>query len=224
MKKAAIIIIIILVAIIVVGGFLACKYSLVSNFFNKNAQLEQEIGDWKTYRNDEYGFEFSYPMNVNGHKFNSHFLDYKNPNDLAKNNIDPNPNSILFFSGSVYLDASTNPLGCFYPVDIYVTRVLTEDINVWFTEIKNSLETPFYYESSEVRVIAKVDTVIDIHINGRVGKQYDVDIQAPHYNRYFAVINNGNLYEIKTRQTTDCSQLIGENIFNRIVSAFKFTK
>lgn len=64
MKKAAIILIIIFAAIIIIGGFLACKYSLISNLMDKGNRENSEIAGWKTYTNDEYGFEIEYPADL----------------------------------------------------------------------------------------------------------------------------------------------------------------
>ena len=51
---------IIIVAVITVGGVFAYQYFATKNNLKKQT-LNIETSDWKTYKNNEYGFEFKYP-------------------------------------------------------------------------------------------------------------------------------------------------------------------
>src|SRR3989344_5292659 len=52
-----------------------------------------QTDDWETYTSDKYGFEIKYPSN-----FLPTIIDYKDSNDLIKNNIDSE-----FDSGNLFL-------------------------------------------------------------------------------------------------------------------------
>ncbi len=108
------IIILILVGILSAGYFLN-KYSEQAPLTTQQiATSTDEFADWKTYRNEEYGFEFKYPPSLNASIC-----------DQAKNRECPTDYTEIDFGGSVALNfwievfqMSDKKLGdYFYPGD-----------------------------------------------------------------------------------------------------------
>ena len=62
------ILILVAVAIVLVGGaivFFKSQTPMTNDQLNPNIQISNtNIADWKTYKNDQYGFEFKYPDNA----------------------------------------------------------------------------------------------------------------------------------------------------------------
>jgi len=80
------IIIIVAVAVIAVGGVFAYQYyqnsqipmTNIQSNPNNQIQVKDETADWKTYKNDQYGFEIKYPES-----------NFEQINDKAKVSSDP---------------------------------------------------------------------------------------------------------------------------------------
>ena len=54
------ILVLIILIILIGGGYFGWQY-----FGAPKEEVKDETADWKTYRNEEYGFEFKYPENLN---------------------------------------------------------------------------------------------------------------------------------------------------------------
>lgn len=68
---------------------------IFNNSKDNNIENESDISDWKTYRNEAYGFEVDYPLNWKFHKFSTNSIvnitsyDYNDPrfNDGDENGV-----------------------------------------------------------------------------------------------------------------------------------------
>ncbi len=75
------ILIVVILAAVVGGGILAWQFWWVPK-----EEVKDETADWKTYKNEEYGFEFSYPEQLD-----KNYIDFTPPLPrISLKTIDPN--------------------------------------------------------------------------------------------------------------------------------------
>ena len=226
MKKSLLIIgIIIIVILLTIGFFVYQNYGnsyLKTENTNRQSTNENVTNDWKTYRNGAYDFEIGYP----GSFSDMQFIDYKNPDDLAKYHIIPGSVVDLFFAGDIFTPKTVDNGVC-GQYHIHITPNSDSDINVLFSRLRKELETPSNYEGYPFS--SKITDIEDVIIQGRKGKKFYAEPGFPHYNGGFVIINNGKLYQVSYLDMSDerngnCPNLDYRDIFDRMVSSFKFTE
>ena len=87
------IIIIVAVAVILFGGVFSYQYFAVNT--NNQSKLQNQTAGWKTYKNNEYGFEVTFPdswkgysvmvQSWEGHVINNYQQTYSGPKIIIKN-------------------------------------------------------------------------------------------------------------------------------------------
>lgn len=147
-------ILVVLVVLIASLGFLAKKYYFVpfNNPFIKVSTVSQIEGkNWKTFRNDEYGFEFSYPDGFNEGS------SYKLEEDTYFNQFEGNIATLHITNTSV--ESSVEPARITIAIQENPTH---ENLSQWHT--RETLR-------GDVRFI----NAHEVNSNGAVGLQYKVE-------------------------------------------------
>ena len=202
-------IIVILVAIIG-AGILAWSYSGIQNNDNENKineeTFEDETADWKTYRNEEYGFEIKYP-----------------PYWKISEDID------VGIGGTYRPDANRVTFPNSEPVNIqieYWTK-LGEGMNTlqdWIEARKDALTNPIRNFGGVVKVFEFKEE--NITLDNLSAKKISVtNLSKGGKFRYIQIYaqRKEQMYEISTQIPFD-QQNVALPIFNQMLSTFKFTE
>ncbi|PIR71990.1 MAG: hypothetical protein COU42_02905 [Candidatus Nealsonbacteria bacterium CG10_big_fil_rev_8_21_14_0_10_36_24] len=226
--------IIIILVCAVLAGIIAWQYRFIpeieiSSFTPSKKPPKDETVGWKTYRNEDYGFEIKYPGDVD---FDS--IDYTDPADLIRHNINPeySAGNLLLIADFDFTDTSTHSysLTC-ASYEVEITKIDYSDINNWIEDRRKRIETPTEYEG--MTISGKLSLIKDIEIQGKAAKRITIEGGFPYLTVQFGVINNGKLYTLNyldmssyDRQCFKEGVEVGENkykdIFDNLISTFRF--
>lgn len=127
----------------------------------KQEELGNETSDWKTYRNEEYGFQFQYPedktleFEVESYKF-SDYESLRNNSGLILEDIAEH--YVLLSSGVFVNSSKLTQVALIHAVDGVVGAVFREDFGGW-----RGLEEGQYFEGSRYFAVFK-NSVIGVII------------------------------------------------------------
>jgi hypothetical protein len=203
-KLVPILLIILIISVLVVGGFFVYKTYFsqntiqpIGNSTSQPVSTPDPTADWQTYTNEKYGYSFKYPS------------DWKVE---AENGEDPTTTFSPSFSSP-----------CNFNNDGRCTN-LTLALGGKYKEGQN-LE--YYFNINIQDIVSKRDIVVGgekaLEIKYHLAKEYvghegepAIEIKAIH-NKNVLTIQYGE------QQSTSLSELKYENIFDQILSTFKFT-
>ncbi len=205
---------------------------------NQQNKLKDEFADWKTYKNDKFGFELKYPnyMEIDSTDYTDkdqapegYFIEF----DAAKEGEN------IFSMSSVY------PAEESFSYNLRITKSDQKDIEVWFANWKKDFEKPSNYEGFMIQ--SEVTEIENASIDGLPAKKYRTG-SFPFYDSCYTVLKNVFVYDIcydsgmkpeeKTDaiirksedEGTDYDEVKLENIrmkyreeLAKIISTFKFT-
>lgn len=203
--------------------------NLIQTF--KFTDITDETANWQTYKNENYGFEFKYPKDLSAEQ-------NKNIEDYFSFDIEELNTSIAEQSYN-----QGQPLG----INLQINKTNYKNIDDWFTAWKKDFEKPSNYEG--VMIKPKVESIADINVVGVKAKKYVPGGHFPFYDLCISFIKNGYehsfCYDGGLKYTDYASAKIGvdeygnneydetkieqaktkyRDLFNKIMSTFKFTK
>ncbi|MDO8590454.1 MAG: hypothetical protein Q7R65_00565 [bacterium] len=211
---------IVILVILAGGGYILVKKSKVQSpkqetkveqnvvSGTENQTVTDETKDWKTYKNDKYGFEFKYPI---GYKTNG--VDEK---------LDPPSLKSVWLTlvGSLTLSK-----------DIDTNREGAEGITLRIFSNPQNLAIRDWIKTSEaIKQVGKPDTYLTLTVKNISGNEFLV-FSPPACAIFCEIkafsVSNGYTYQLVTSGGTEgsdgASTEIREDI-NKILSTFKFTK
>ncbi len=167
-----------LAAVIVGLGTIALGYYFYSEFKKVGEIVPTQVADWKTYRNEKYGFEFQYPVSWK-------FSEFGNAGEIYSPDFSSEYNHRSIKSGTVitvadygetYRDDSVNTLN-------ELVKIQTDDapnIKVTFIKVNGSNAVQFKHSVGENNNTHDVILIVE---NGReyiINQQYKKNSIQPY--------------------------------------------
>lgn len=169
---------VIIAAVVLGGGYVAYRNYQPRTTNNQLQQTAESFDtrDWKTYRNEKYGFEFKYPPHLvfNGDK-----------NYIGEDGTSSYP-PLLFVADFGFPENAAH-----YRFKLEATK--HRNAGTWFDEWREKVEQPFDYEGGGF-VKNKVLSALDMVVGGASGKKIWLSGSFPTWNMFFGVVRDSRLY------------------------------
>lgn len=211
-------VLIVVVAIVLIGGgAFAYKYWWVPRV-SENIQND-ETADWKTYTNTQYGFEIKYP---------SDWITEKNNSETRQTWLYPP----LLNRGSVnnlFSITFRNKLGDFYSYcgasDTKTKGVMTREIEVLENVNNDTIDTLVEKYSIPGYVVEitnignlKAANIREEGIGGNFSRIYTIK------NDKIYIFGEEDSCDVASASNNDNAKILSDEIFNQMLSTFKFLK
>ncbi|MBM3257617.1 MAG: hypothetical protein FJZ05_00065 [Candidatus Nealsonbacteria bacterium] len=209
----------------ILGNIEGGIFSLFSDYLReiiliKNLYYDRGISDWKTYKNEEYGFEVKYPQDwfVEGYASNVVFGEKKTVEvEIIPGEYQNTPLSEIGFSVRIFpnIEAFFNYL---WVGKKGLTFEKITSLNDWALKIDEILDK----ENGEEIV------PFSFGINNYKGFKVTLykELGVPSLFHQIVVQNNGFIYNIqdrvRTAQSAGFTKYNYDEVFNQILSTFKF--